>query len=495
MPPWLTPSASDTLPELLPDSPAPAPRSLPGNPPPLPRQTSSQEPQLISAQSYSRSSDVPQLTAASAASVRLLTSVNFSKHRPGPRPPAALKPAASSSRLFTLDLETTGLSTVEDRVTEIAVACCSFEFEFQTLVNPGRRNIPDSVAKLTNITNEDVRKADVPGFALAAERLEEFLEQQCGKNGAVVLAIHNGRKFDIEFLKAEYKRCSRPMPAHWRFVDTLEISRAHLHGQVANHKLLTLAAHFNASTNGAHRAMADAKMLRAVIAGMKAYLEKPIEDMAFRLPTASAPALTTQPAIAIAEATKLIEDETEEEMDFGEDEEEEEGSAKVPPTRQPRRQEAVTSITAPLQRLSADPLLAGARAFYEDGEDPLPPSASSPDLWMETAISAIALDKKLAKLALQFSSVEQLLRHYPTKYTAYEEWHPGVPDGTLVYASGHVVNAFPLGTKGAKLESRTREFWRCMIRALTLGPQLHPSRRLLLQPALSKYATGVVPGP
>ncbi|KAL0335456.1 UNVERIFIED_CONTAM: Exonuclease DPD1, chloroplastic/mitochondrial [Sesamum radiatum] len=44
--------------------------------------------------------------------------------------------------------------------------------------------------------------------------------------GVVVLVSHNGRTFDVPFLKKEFSRCSYEIPSDWLFADTLPLARA-----------------------------------------------------------------------------------------------------------------------------------------------------------------------------------------------------------------------------------------------------------------------------
>ncbi len=77
-----------------------------------------------------------------------------------------------------------------------------------------------------------------------------------------VLVGHNIRRFDFPFLQSHYRRLDLPLLEN-NVLDTLELSRAML--RLPNHKLGTIAAHFQISTAGAHRAMADVVMTRQVL--------------------------------------------------------------------------------------------------------------------------------------------------------------------------------------------------------------------------------------
>ncbi len=101
-----------------------------------------------------------------------------------------------------IDIETTGLEPLHDRVTEIGAvritAAGEIVSEFETLVNPGRP-IPPFVQSLTGITDELVR--DAPTVTEAGARLLQFA-------GSDVLIGHNVG-FDLAFLRREGLRISR----------------------------------------------------------------------------------------------------------------------------------------------------------------------------------------------------------------------------------------------------------------------------------------------
>ena len=98
-----------------------------------------------------------------------------------------------------LDLETTGLSTVSDRIIEMAVIRVTPQGDVLEAVrrfNPGIPISPDATA-VHGITDEDL--ADEPFFAARAKSLAELLDP-CD------LAGFNMRRFDVPMLLAEFKR-------------------------------------------------------------------------------------------------------------------------------------------------------------------------------------------------------------------------------------------------------------------------------------------------
>jgi DNA polymerase-3 subunit epsilon len=156
-----------------------------------------------------------------------------------------------------VDLETTGGPAREAGITEIgAVKVRGGEHlgSFATLVNP-ERTIPPFIATLTGITNALVSSA--PTLTSALPAFLEFL-------GDGVLVAHNA-PYDVGFLKGACAQLDYTWPAPI-IVDTARLARVALQpGEVRNCKLATLAAHFNASTQPIHRALADAEATTDVL--------------------------------------------------------------------------------------------------------------------------------------------------------------------------------------------------------------------------------------
>ncbi|MBE7030857.1 MAG: PolC-type DNA polymerase III [Ruminococcaceae bacterium] len=145
------------------------------------------------------------------------------------------------------DIETTGLSPVNDSITEIGAIKVSGGVEvdrFSTFVNPGR-SIPAKIVELTGIT--DAMVADAPGIDAVLPDFYEFI-------GDAPLVAHNAG-FDTSFIRAAANDAG--MPFEFCYVDTLELARA-LVKDTKNHKLDTLCKHFEVSLENHHRATDDA---------------------------------------------------------------------------------------------------------------------------------------------------------------------------------------------------------------------------------------------
>ena len=147
------------------------------------------------------------------------------------------------------DLETTGTSPDNDRITEVGAVKVRggvIEGTLQTFVNPGRP-IPPSITVLTGITEAMVLPAPPIGEVLAT--LLEFM-------GDAVLVGHNIR-FDTGFMDAALVRSGRPRLTNRR-VDTCRLARRLVRGEVPNCRLGTLAERFRLNHQPSHRALDDA---------------------------------------------------------------------------------------------------------------------------------------------------------------------------------------------------------------------------------------------
>ena len=157
---------------------------------------------------------------------------------------------SAHTRLAFVDLETTGATATEDRITEVGIVEVDEDGsvrEWSSLVNPHCR-IPEFIEGLTGISNAMV--ATAPSFEDLAEEIQRRLA------GRIFLA-HNAR-FDHGFLKNEFKRIGvefRPT-----VLCTVKLSRK-LYPGFAKHNLDTLAERHRLQVTERHRALGDAKLI------------------------------------------------------------------------------------------------------------------------------------------------------------------------------------------------------------------------------------------
>jgi len=145
------------------------------------------------------------------------------------------------------DLETTGLSPVNDRITEIGAVVMKrgeISSTYNKLVNPEMK-IPTRIVELTGITDDMVKDQDT-----IDRILPEFLEFV----GDRPIVAHNA-DFDWSFIRTNCGRLNiKYTPA---VVDTLQLSRIMLK-ELKRHKLDTLCRHFKINLENHHRASDDA---------------------------------------------------------------------------------------------------------------------------------------------------------------------------------------------------------------------------------------------
>lgn len=157
-------------------------------------------------------------------------------------------------RWVLVDIETTGLNILRDKITEIALIVMTekgIETRWHSLINPSCV-IPDTISSLTGITNSMVSSA--PYFYEVAETLMSFLEDG-------ILVAHNAR-FDYGFLKNAFKASgyTLKMPV----LCTIKLWKK-LYPGLPKYSLSHLTERFNIPTPISHRAEADVNSLKDLL--------------------------------------------------------------------------------------------------------------------------------------------------------------------------------------------------------------------------------------
>ncbi|MGE0089973.1 MAG: exonuclease domain-containing protein [Bacteroidales bacterium] len=146
-----------------------------------------------------------------------------------------------------IDIETTGLSPVNEKITEIAIYLHDGEKitdSFTTLINPERR-IPAHITHLTGITNEMVENA--PKFWEVAKDIVTLTEN-------CIFVAHNA-SFDYNFIRSEFKSLGYNYTRDR--LCTVKLSRKIIPG-FKSYSLGNLCNSLNIQVNDRHRAMGDA---------------------------------------------------------------------------------------------------------------------------------------------------------------------------------------------------------------------------------------------
>ena len=159
-------------------------------------------------------------------------------------------------RLAFVDLETTGGSPVEDRITEVGIIEVDLDEhgsgvhpirEWSALVNPDAP-IPPFIETLTGITN---------AMVAGAPRFEELADDILARLDGRLFIAHNAR-FDHGFLKNAFRRMERPFRPP--VLCTVRLSRK-LYPGYSRHNLDTLIKRHRLVVDMRHRALGDARLL------------------------------------------------------------------------------------------------------------------------------------------------------------------------------------------------------------------------------------------
>lgn len=154
----------------------------------------------------------------------------------------------SYSNYVVFDIETTGLSSRNDKITEIGAVKIRDGIivdRFSQLINP-EKEIPQVVVELTGISNSLVENE--PTIEEVIPKFYEFSKDS-------VLVAHNA-KFDISFIRREYK--NNNLEFNHPILDTLVLARATM-THMKRFNLGTLCKNLGVSLVGAHRAVNDAE--------------------------------------------------------------------------------------------------------------------------------------------------------------------------------------------------------------------------------------------
>ncbi|OYT72774.1 MAG: hypothetical protein CFK52_03950 [Chloracidobacterium sp. CP2_5A] len=191
---------------------------------------------------------------------------NCIRWQAAPQAATELSQPLAEARFAVVDVETTGRSARQGRITE--VACIIIERlriteTFTSLVNPGEP-IPPLIAALTGIS--DALVADAPPFRAIAPELRRRLAQS-------VVVAHNA-SFDRRFLTAELTRADESFTWTAPTLCTVQLSRRLVPG-LDSYRLDRVAGYFRIANPARHRASGDALATAQVFLRL---LERLIEE-------------------------------------------------------------------------------------------------------------------------------------------------------------------------------------------------------------------------
>ena len=149
--------------------------------------------------------------------------------------------------IIAIDLETTGLSPLVDRIIEVGAMKITPEGTtiYQTLINP-EIPIPEHTIAIHNITDEMVKESPLLNDILS--HLKEFI-------GDLPIIAHNA-KFDLGFIVMGMQKANHEFLNNEIYCSCKLARQTHM--EVSNHKLSTLVKELNIPLVNHHRATDDA---------------------------------------------------------------------------------------------------------------------------------------------------------------------------------------------------------------------------------------------
>ena len=176
------------------------------------------------------------------------------------------------------DLETTGLSRINDKITEIgAVIVKNGEIvqTYNSLVNPEMK-LSEENSALTGITDEMLENQ---------RTIDEVLPEFMNFVGDRVLVAHNA-SFDTGFIRRDCRKLGIEFKN--TYLDTLGLSRF-VNSDLKKHKLDIIAKHLNVGDFEHHRALADADITGKILVAMFDKLKSDgVDDMSKLIETIKA---------------------------------------------------------------------------------------------------------------------------------------------------------------------------------------------------------------
>lgn len=170
-----------------------------------------------------------------------------------------------------VDIETTWLTTSSEIIEVCALHIIDGNVvdKYSSLIDyPDRKSLPKKITELTGITLDMMREEG--GY------VEDVLLKLKNFIGDKVIICHNA-KFDLGFLiQKMYKYIDSSLSNE--FIDTLYISREFLSDEIKNHKLPTIAKHFNIDTTNLHRAEGDGIITYQVYENLKELLTTELQN-------------------------------------------------------------------------------------------------------------------------------------------------------------------------------------------------------------------------
>ncbi|OXZ31242.1 type I-E CRISPR-associated endoribonuclease Cas2 [Finegoldia magna] len=167
---------------------------------------------------------------------------------------SGLKSQENTKTYVIIDLETTGLDPINDRIIEIgAIRTGKDSKEYSTLIRQ-EINIPQKIRDLTGISDEDIKKGKTEETAI--NEIMDFI-------GEDMLVGYN-INFDIKFINEALKRQEKPKVKNMTYDVMKYVKNDNLF--LKNYKLETVTEEYGIKEKVPHRALEDVMIIQKLIA-------------------------------------------------------------------------------------------------------------------------------------------------------------------------------------------------------------------------------------
>ena len=167
---------------------------------------------------------------------------------------SGLKSQENTKTYVIIDLETTGLDPINDRIIEIgAIRTGKDSKEYSTLIRQ-EINIPQKIRDLTGISDEDIKKGKTEETAI--NEIMDFI-------GEDMLVGYN-INFDIKFINEALKRQKKPKVKNMTYDVMKYVKNDKLF--LKNYKLETVTEEYGIKEKEPHRALEDVMIIQKLIA-------------------------------------------------------------------------------------------------------------------------------------------------------------------------------------------------------------------------------------
>lgn len=160
-----------------------------------------------------------------------------------------------------IDLETTGLDPINDRIIEIGAIRIGEEYQEYSAIVKQERDIPEKIRDLTGIFDVEIKEGKDEEIAI--NELLDFI----GKDRLVGYNIN----FDIKFINEALKRQSKAKLKNMTYDVMKYVKNEKLF--LKNYKLETVLKEYQINETLPHRALEDAKLIQKLIAKLDKLLK------------------------------------------------------------------------------------------------------------------------------------------------------------------------------------------------------------------------------